>query len=306
MKQRTNAFTLVELLVVIAIIGILIAMLLPAVQAAREAARRMQCSNNLKQMGLALVNYEGVHGVYPPARLGCDGHNENACAGLKDCQRQLTSGFVMLLPFVEQTTLYKQFGSFEKGAVKPDQAMGDGTTAGWDTAQVLAAIKTRPTVYVCPSDVAAPTHGYFSGYATGSYAFCQGTVGASVGTATSMKYYNDGVFMYHTLYKSRDITDGLSNTIFVGEGSQGDTSESMNRWTVTLRHLDSMRSTENPINIPFGPGTLYEHDGAFRSEHPGGGMFVFGDGHVDFIDESIDHATYNALATRSGGTFAEQ
>lgn len=309
MKQRTNGFTLVELLVVIAIIGILIAMLLPAVQAAREAARRMSCSNNLKQMGLALINYEDVHGSYPPGRMGCDGINDGSCAGLDNAQRQGTSGFVAILPFLELNNLYDQFGSFKQGAIWPSD--NDNTTSGWYTAQVAAAMLERPSVFVCPSDNAESIGPYSSTYATGSYAFCQGTVGPSLGTAGEMKYDNNGVFMYHTLYQSRDITDGLSHTIFVGEGSRGDKLESMNRWTIGLRHLDSIRSTENPINTPADQGIVHDdgnsfNNGAFRSEHPGGGMFVFGDGHVDFIAESIDQTMYNALATRNGADFSDQ
>lgn len=310
-----NAFTLVELLVVIAIIGILIAMLLPAVQAAREAARRMSCSNNLKQIGLALINYEEALGNYPPARIGTDGIDPPQCTGLQAHQRQGTSGFVAILPFLEQNTLYDQFGGFEKGGVFPEEYSAT-TTSGWDTPQVLAALRTRPSVFVCPSDIAADVNS--DGHAVGSYAFCQGTVGPSAGAISSMKFENNGVFMYYTLYKSRDVTDGLSNTIFVGEASRGDQCETTNRWTCALRHMDSVRSTENPLNTRaeggitchlagnnYLTGSCYVN-GAFRSEHPGGAMFVFGDGHVDFLGEEIDQMTYDALATRNGNDFVEQ
>ncbi len=112
-------FTLVELLVVIAIIGMLVTLLLPAVQSAREAARRSACSNNLKQIGLALTNYEGAIGAYPPGRMGCNGCQQDVCTDNPGYQRPATSGFVMLLPMLEEQGLYDQFGNFEKGAVFP-------------------------------------------------------------------------------------------------------------------------------------------------------------------------------------------
>jgi len=141
--QMREAFTLVELLVVIAIIGILIALLLPAVQAAREAARRSQCTNHLKQIGLGLANYEGSFKVYPPGRLGCDG--SGACT--QNYQRVGTSGLVMLLPYVEQQTLYDRF-DFTNG---PWSAVN--TT--WLTTNAEAIAKIVPT-YVCPSDTSKP------------------------------------------------------------------------------------------------------------------------------------------------------
>ena len=114
-RPLRRAFTLVELLVVIAIIGILIALLLPAVQAAREAARRSQCTNNLKQLGLALQNYHNVNKKFPPGRYGCDGYRGAECA-IANTQLQYycnMSGFVLLLPFLEEQVLYTQLGPFD-------------------------------------------------------------------------------------------------------------------------------------------------------------------------------------------------
>lgn len=306
--RRRGGFTLVELLVVIAIIGILIALLLPAVQAAREAARRMQCSSNMKQIGLAFVNYEAAIGSYPPGRMSCDRTPSGICFGLASYQRPGTSGFVMLLPFLEQQQIYDMFAPFENGAIFPAD-MGDGTITGWRTPLVEAGMASRPSVFVCPSDI-AETHYNYNGegdLATSSYAMCQGRYGPEFLISKKVKYENDGVFVYRAFFKNRDISDGLSHTIFAGEGSRGDKIETRNRWTRAGRHLDGLRTTNNPINMPVGEGHIYTGsfsfsvNGAFRSEHPGGAMFAFGDGHVDFLVEEIDMRTYQALSTRATG-----
>jgi len=305
---RRRAFTLVELLVVIAIIGILVALLLPAVQSAREAARRMECSNNLKQIALALANYESSVGVFPPGRMGCDGWTGDVCAGNTSAQRPGTSGFVMILPQLEQQNLYDQFG-FEKGAVFPAHPNNspDGTSDGWRTPEVDAAIKVRPEMFVCPSDNSKPTFGNTED-ATGSYALCQGSRGPTFGIdQVKVKHYNNGMFHYRTTIAQSEVRDGMSNTIFVGETIMNHTSESQNRWTVGARHLSSMRSTDNPLNSPPGQGVVvldlygYQANGAFGSRHPGGALFAFGDGHVVFLGENVDLNTYRALSTRDGG-----
>jgi len=308
--RRAKGFTLVELLVVIAIIGILIALLLPAIQAAREAARRMQCTNNLRQIGLALDNYVNTHNVYPPGRVGCDGNTGVPCGNTPSSQRPSTSGFVLILPQMELQTLYNQFEGLKKGAVFPASPgdKDDGSASGWKTAGIDAAIKTRVGVYSCPSDAANPYDA--SGYAVGSYAFNQGTNGPSLGPsawidANRVKHYNTGMFMYLKGMKHKDVTDGLSSTLFVGELIDGHLDDSHSRWTAASRYTDSMRVADNPINTKPKEGicvTLYslKVNGAFGSRHPGGANFVFGDGHVSFINETIDRFDYQALATRAG------
>src|SRR3954470_8926330 len=187
LRQSSNrcGFTLVELLVVIAIIGILVALLLPAIQAAREAARRMSCSNNLKQIGTAEQNYEGVHKVFEPARPGPDatGANEVVMVGFppgyraqgkKGYERTGVSGFVLLLPFMEDQALYDKF----------DIDRGDGvwlsSYAGitWRNPEKEKAIATRPSVMVCPSNLTEPKTTLHDDWgeipATGTYAFCAG------------------------------------------------------------------------------------------------------------------------------------
>jgi prepilin-type N-terminal cleavage/methylation domain-containing protein/prepilin-type processing-associated H-X9-DG protein len=309
MRRAASAagFTLVELLVVIAIIGVLVALLLPAVQAARESARRAQCVNNLKQIALALHNYADAVGVQPPGRLGCDCNTSAAdgCGTRPASTRPGTSGFGLLLPQLEQKALYDQFG-WQLGAVAPATGCG-GTedTAGWKTTEVAAAMLTRPKVFVCPSDNSEPTDAG-KNYATGSYALVHGTMGPSYTTSQTMKHHNDGSFMYLKTIRLAEITDGLSTTMWVGEVVEAHTQESSNRWVLGSRHLDSLRSTENPINTPStAPIFLdlygYKCSGAFSSRHTRGANFAFGDGHVQFLSDNISLPLYQALSTRAEG-----
>ncbi|MDY0167346.1 MAG: DUF1559 domain-containing protein [Thermoguttaceae bacterium] len=298
-----SAFTLIELLVVIAIIGILIALLLPAVQAAREAARRAQCTNNLKQIALAMANYEVSFKCFPPGRVGCD-NNAKRCPAL--AQRVGTSALVMILPYLEMQPLYDSF-DFRDGPW--------GYNATWVHVNAQAIEQTVST-YLCPSDNSEPfanplTFEQSSSYntqghraATGNYALVNGST--SVTAMDAAKWDANGVFYYLRAHRIRHIADGLSKTMFVGEAVETHAPTSSNIWSRAIRWMDCQRSTHNPLNTPPGEpefNTTYGFNvnAAFGSRHPMGANFGFGDGHVTFISDNIDLATYRALSTRAGG-----
>ncbi|MBC8354754.1 MAG: DUF1559 domain-containing protein [Planctomycetes bacterium] len=246
-KQRlsnSHGFTLVELLVVIAIIGILVSLLLPAVQAARESARRTECQNNLKQIGLASHMYSDSFKVYP--------------YGYQQTYRGYGFG-VFLLMFMENKTLYD--------AVAPD-----GQTWNYSTASNSPA-SNRISTYICPSS----THeGLYHGF-----------LGRTSYVGSSGPYYTSGaplsgVFGQRSATTMAQITDGLSNTILVGETEDQRTSHIAPIWIGPYCFAEqSARRTMAGTKINSG-------DGAFGSRHPGGAQFVYTDGSVQFLNEYID------------------
>ncbi len=308
-RPAALGFTLVELLAVIAIIGLLIALLLPAIQAARESGRRTQCVNNLKQLGLALANYANINRQLPPGRFGCDDYRGEECAiASTDFKYHSNmSGFVLLLPFLDERPLSDQFG-----VNSPDRVLVYDETPWASDPLKKAAIATRPKVFVCPSSQTEPISvGNTDAYppATGTYAFVSGTYGPAYGiNADKVKLHNTGPFVYLLTRKLRQITDGLSRTAFVGEIRDGHTAASSNIWTIGSRHVDSLRTTDARLNTPPGAnippfyldGTV-RLNGAFGSDHPGGANFVFGDAHVAFIVDTVSKAVYDAMATIEGG-----
>jgi prepilin-type processing-associated H-X9-DG protein len=313
---------------VIAIIGVLVALLLPAVQAAREAARRTQCVNNLKQIGLAVHNFHEAKKKLPPGRAGCDGNGAGNCSGtgaaVTATQRSGTSMFVFILPFVEEQSLFELFAD-----PTGDKAIGlwiasSSVTAWKDTGTSvgrnnLKGIEQRPGAFACPSDTAEPhsrqqefganTYTIPSGSkaAVGSYAPVFGNLGIKlfndVNQAES-KWKNNGLFVYVKTFKFSQCQDGLSKTMLVGEVVDGHLVDSTNIWSRSIRGRDMCRYTDNPLNTFAGqPLALADSDGgmsngAFQSRHAGGCNFVFADGHVGFLNETIDQNTYEALSTR--------
>ena len=299
--RNCSAFTLVELLVVIAIIGILIGMLLPAVQTVREAARRISCSNNQRQIGLGLALHESNFSRFPPGRMGCSSSGDTGlpwpsdpCANL-DIPNRLcgASAFVSILSFMEMESLQTLLDAREGGLWVDD--VNDRAWFDSASSNKRAALLVRPTVFVCPSAVAEPisdVYAAISDSATGSYALCSGSLGPD-SYVESIKYDNNGAFVYARSRKVSSFTNGLSNTYFGGEVIDADRWESSNVWSYGRVHADSLRTTRNPLNTPPTEGVVRDRrNGAFGSRHPGGANFVFGDGHVQFVSDNIELEVY--------------
>ena len=328
------AFTLVELLVVIAIIGILIGMLLPAVQQVREAARRIQCSNNMRQIALACLSHEENRSTFPAGRHGIEapqtGHQANAP---KVFDYDGTSFLVTILPFVEQQNALQQLhvkaiNTWCDGS-GPLASTWDPTSGSTENQEALAVIEKQMPTYRCPSDDTPETTKWVGAgsapirdveAATGSYAGCAGSR-VSSSTTTKLKYANDGMLFFANPVLIADVDDGSSNTVIVGETIEGDHEVQNNIWSLNKHGRSTHRMTLTPINFPVGgyPGIVDAYfprsntarnnetgrNGGFSSNHSGGANFGYVDGHVTFIDEDIDSDTYQAIGSRKGGEVVE-
>jgi prepilin-type N-terminal cleavage/methylation domain-containing protein len=305
--KRQRAFTLIELLVVIAIIAILIALLLPAVQQAREAARRTQCKNNLKQFGLALHNYLDVHGRFPPGQLfrgPWDGTADNAGA-TGDGGTGFTWG-TMVLPFMDQAPLFNQFNFNVPIA-------NTGIPASVNNARLAAT----PLPFIkCPSDTAPTLDNQGAAGLVGSIrpvavASYKGSSGSYDGNQGGWPFNNqdrrNGLFYRDSAIKLNEITDGTTNTIAIGEVCWLQTTNCRYYGAVDVdtgyastgnaQSQRFMATTQDAMNLPVlttppPNGNAPQRNDAFSSQHEGGAQFVLCDGSVRFISENIQHTNH--------------
>jgi prepilin-type N-terminal cleavage/methylation domain-containing protein/prepilin-type processing-associated H-X9-DG protein len=339
-RRMPRGFTLIELLVVITIIAILVGLLLPAVQAAREAAHRAQCVNNMKQLGLAIHNYESANGVFPPGGIT---FQESPL----DCSQppREHSMFTLSLAYMDNAPVYNAV-NFSYGAGGPQ----GGQHAG---AVNHTALASNIATFICPSDtghlmptskLVHPANQTYNGYSPCSYAGSTGTYDGfrfwcRCAPRTdpyvcfgSVELTPDGAFGSNHAFPAGAFRDGLSHTLFVGEFSRfdKDPDPSLNIWSRVFRPPSTILGVTRPqvlasavprinapLMIPDNPppanataAISWKDDPVnrgmgqfgFRSQHNGGANFLFGDGSVRFIKETINvQDVYWALSTRDGG-----
>jgi len=361
MNAKRNGFTLVELLVVIAIIGLLVGLLLPAVQAARETARRMQCSNNLKQISLGIANYSSAHRKFPLTTTGSM-HNGASCGN------GFYSWLALTLPFLEQQNLYNQI-DFNVGMMDQCDLPSDSSyktlTISSSHRNARAASTSIPT-FLCPSDSYLTTSALGSGMAApGNYAGNLGWIRYTTGidgSQSPLGKHNGAMPIINprspaawhvSAISERDFSDGLSNTALVAErrinsavvvagpfgpqmlgkfhtsvlsycaGSGG--SRSLPAW---VDYCENTSPADPVYTVPHGKAwisgwtlasNMYTHvmpinrknchiyggepDGSnvvsASSQHTGGAMVTFGDGHVQFVPESVDMHVWWGIGSRN-------
>ncbi len=309
---KRAGFTLVELLVVIAIIGVMVGLLLPAVQSAREAARRMSCSNNNKQLGLALHNYHDTYSRFPIGVLADRLNLSLTAAGRTNPGRM--SWMPSLLPFLEQGALYEQLAPY----------MASRTSNNFPS----NLMNTPIPALMCPSDPGSPKTGEMHGTAGqdpphdlndgfhGNYLLCHGNTEVTEANSTNL----NGMFFYMSKTRFADIIDGTSNTVMGAEVALVREIAGQRDWRgryYRADHLSSLVSTFQPPNTTLAdkmrtcqagnpdyapcadsvnPQVIYA-----RSRHPGGVQVLLGDGSVRFVSESINTQVWRDLGTRAGG-----
>lgn len=307
-ESRRPGFTLIEILVTIAIIGLLVGLLLPAVQFAREAARRSRCSNNLRQLGLALNAYQSTHGVFPQGRNG-PGYSPHT----------------MLLPYLEQTSLYHSI-NFAVDFVTVD--LSDGPS--------MTAMTTEISIFLCPSDdTGGLTQGRTNYPGSEGYAL---NSGATAGLFSDGSLGGPDPFAY---IGPQAVADGMSTTAAMAEWALGGSPvrdpigpvfrtssltdpDEFDQFVATCANLSVPTAEIGAAGksgtwlLQGAPNTLYNHDlvinghsclngtsvnlGAWTagSRHPGGANVLFADGHTQFVRSSLTLAVWRAIGTRAG------
>lgn len=335
MKKR-NAFTLIELLVVIAIIGILVGLLLPAVQSVREAARRTQCMNNMRQIGLAVMNYESATKYLPASRWGT---NRTISSAVGNGQTKDQSWLTVILPYIEQVNVADLY---------------DQNRPWWDVTVVAGnsnnlTVRNQISTFLCPSSpgsVRRDIYHVYEAYA-GDYSSInevkQGlyTIGLGLAAAPSQRA-RDGVLAKDVRNPLRDVIDGTSNTIMIGEAG-GAPDVYLRRKTITQTEFDAYvagctAQGETPKVILFNgrytlvdgtawadPDRGYSINGSTPagvphgtkmmniinasepfSFHPGGCAFVRADGSTEYVAETIAPAVFAAKCTRAGSEIIQE
>ncbi len=302
-SRLRRGFTLIELLVVIAIIATLVAILLPAVQQAREAARRSTCKNNLKQLGIALHNYHDTHNVFPSGQYQSVSYDVGATTNEKNKNRYCW--MQMILPFMEQTALYDQLAP-----------QFSGSTASYQWTGRESIIPS----FSCPSDPANPKVNSFGFH--GNYLAVHGGSSLQASSTDTSGRNCNGIFFVQSAIRIADITDGTSNTAMMGEIVLVPTAEEVanadrrgayfnaQHGNVTLALRDNpntpqpdMQYTGRYVSTSKAPaavaGSYYRTNA--RSYHQGGVQMTFADGSVRFLSENISNTTYLRLGNRKDG-----
>ncbi len=292
MRGRRSAFTLVELLVVVAIIAILISLLLPAVQQAREAARRVQCRDHLRQFGLALHNYASSHSILPPGYIYRPDTSTTPTSN--------GAGFgwgAMILPYIEQAALYQQF---------------DWNVPLHATANLAVREKHLP-IFICPSDYVSGNGFVLMGpgperYAMASYAGSFGPPDLDLNQEQRL-----GIFSRNSATRLGDVTDGLSQTLMCGERMNGPFRNGFahanhfdyeTAWSGAIRDWDEPDDDHGHMTL-FQTGHVPNHplsdDRDVSAPHIGYANFLLGDGAVRPVSENVDIVLYQRLSTRASG-----
>jgi prepilin-type N-terminal cleavage/methylation domain-containing protein len=282
-------FTLVELLVVIAIIGVLVALLLPAVQAAREAARRTQCSNNLKQIALAIHNYHDAMRTFPPGYISSNPGIAGSSTWCRSGGVQRAPWTVLILPYTEQSNLHARFNF---NIVFQDTSN--------QMAAVNGAVVMPVKMYQCPSDVRLSQNktwsSYFGVQGGGSAPDCGNT---SCSAANERGMYVTGMLYAGSRLGFQNVTDGTSNVFLIGESRYGSAAWAASAKQDSCAYARNLAGAQDAINLFKGQGV---HDSrGFSSYHPNICGFSMVDGSVHYVSQNIDLNMYRQLGRRDDG-----